>query len=297
MPRLPGALADPPPSASPQAAAGPACRADAKSPGGWSRGLARGLIALAASCCAIVSPAEPVPDTCAIHYASDAGIAWTCHRVVRGDTPIGLFGPQWQDGLRFNRIDRRHLYPGVRIKLPVDSRQLRDFHPMPARYEAAADDAKFVLVDLSEQFLGAYAYGKLVMAFPITSGSDSDPALRTPDGWFRVSAYDRLHRSSIYDMENTDKPYPMHYALRFYTTPQGVEVWIHGRDLPGRAASHGCIGLYDEAMQRQYYGVPRRPVLDDARRLYEWAIAPHPDDGRLHAIADGPIVLIVGRAP
>ncbi len=289
MPRLPGARVDRPPSATP--------RARAQSLRGWSRSLARGLCALGLGCCAIASLAEPVPDTCAVHYPSDAAVAWTCHRVVRGDTPIGLFGPHWQDGLRFNRIDRRHLYPGVRIKLPLDPRQLRGFTPMPARYQAAAGEPRFLLVDLSEQFLGAYAYGKLVMSFPITSGSDSDPALRTPDGLFSVTAYDRLHRSSVYDMENTDKPYPMHYALRFYTTPQGVEVWIHGRDLPGRAASHGCIGLYDEAMQRQYYGVPRRPVLDDARRLYEWAIAAHPDDGRLHAIGDGPTVLIVGRAP
>ena len=185
----------------------------------------------------------------------------------------------------------------MRIKLADDPRQLRDFTPMPARYEAAAGDPKFLLVDLSEQFLGAYAYGKLVMSFPITSGDAADAALRTPDGLFTVTAYDRLHSSSLYDIKNSGKPYPMHYALRFYTTPNGVEVWIHGRDLPGRAASHGCIGLYDEVMQKQYYAVPRRPELDDARRLYEWAITPHPDDGRLHAIADGPPVLIVGRAP
>lgn len=241
--------------------------------------------------------ADPLPDTCAIRYPSDAAIAWTCHLVVRGDTPIGLFGANWRDGLRFNRIDRRHLYPGVRIRLPLDSRQLRDFTPMPDRYEAAASEPKFLLVDLSEQFLGAYAYGRRVLSFPITSGDPAEAELRTPDGSFRVTAYDRLHSSSLYEIKNSGKPYPMHYALRFYTTPAGVEVWIHGRDLPGRAASHGCIGLYDEAMQKQYYGVPRRPVLDDARRLYEWAIAAHPDDGRLHAIGDGPPVRIVGRAP
>lgn len=241
--------------------------------------------------------AEPVPDTCEIHYPSDAGIPWTCHRITRHDTLTGLFGADWQDVLRFNRIDRRHIYPGVRIKVPVDLRQVHGFTPMPKQYSPAADDPKSILVNLTEQFLGAYAFGKLVMSFPITSGDNADPAYRTPDGIFRVTAYDGLHHSSLYDLEHSNKPYPMHYALRFLITKKGVSVWIHGRDVPGYAASHGCIGLYDEQMQKAYYGYPRHPVLEDARTLYEWAIAPHPDDGRFHNLADGPIVRIVGEAP
>ena len=31
---------------------------------------------------------------------------------------------------------------------------------------------------------------------------------------------------------------------------EGVSYWIHGRDMPGYPASHGCIGLYDESMQK-----------------------------------------------
>ncbi len=27
--------------------------------------------------------------------------------------------------------------------------------------------------------------------------------------------------------------------------------WIHGCDLPGYPASHGCVGLYDEEMQKK----------------------------------------------
>jgi hypothetical protein len=241
--------------------------------------------------------AEPVPDTCAIHYPSDAGIAWSCHRIAPGDTLAGLFGSHWRQVLRFNRIDRRHLYPGVRIKVPRELRQIEDFTPMPATYAPAAGDAKLILIDLTEQFLGAYAYGKRVMSFPITSGNNTMPTRRTPDGSYRVTAYDRLHRSSLYDLEGTDERYPMHYALRFLVNAHGTAVWIHGRDVPGYAASHGCVGLYDERMQKQYYGYPAKPVLEDARRLYEWAIAQHPDDGRFHELADGPAVLIVGQAP
>lgn len=261
----------------------------------FRQALVAAIVALA--CQAGPAFADPAADTCAIHYPSDARIAWTCHRVTRGDTLASLFGKDWRDGLRFNRIDRRHVYPGVRLKVPVDPGELKDFTPLPASYEAAAGDAKFIFIDLSEQFLGAYAHGRLVMSFPISSGQASHPELHTPDGLFRVDAYDPRHESSVYDMEDSDRPYPMHYALRFLTTRQGVEVWIHGRDLPGYPASHGCVGLYDEAMQKEYYGVPRHPQLDAARRLYAWAIAPHPDDGHMHVIADGPPVLIVGRAP
>jgi len=152
-------------------------------------------------------------------------------------------------------------------------------------------------VNLTEQFLGAYDYGKLVMSFPITSGENANPQRRTPDGTFKVTAYDRLHKSSLYTMANSSTLYPMHYGLRFLITRQGAAVWIHGRDVPGYAASHGCIGLYDEQMQKEYYGYPRHPVLEDARALYEWAIGAHPDDGRLHEMTDGPTILIVGHAP
>ena len=80
------------------------------------------------------------------------------------------------------------------------------------------------------------------MSFPITSGNNTVPALRTPDGLFKVTAYDRLHSSSLYDMADSGNPHPMHYALRFLINFHGVAVWIHGRDVPGYAASHGCVG-------------------------------------------------------
>lgn len=245
---------------------------------------------------ALATPAfaQPVPDTCAIHYPSDARIAWTCLRIRRGETLHGLFGSQWQAVLRFNRIDRRHIYPGVRIKVPRHLHQVDHFTPLPTLYPPALGTPKFILVDLTEQFLGAYANGRRVMSFPITSGSRTKP---TPVGLFKVTAYDRRHSSSLYDLEGTDKPYPMHYALRFFVSANGIADWIHGRDVPGYAASHGCIGLYDERMQREYYGQPRHPILEDARRLFKWAIAPHHGTGGFHLLANGPPVMIIGHAP
>lgn len=241
--------------------------------------------------------ADPVPNTCEIHYPSDAGIAWTCHQIGRHDTPASLFGSNWQNVVRFNRIDRRHVYPGVRLKVPDNLKQVKDFTPLPSSYPPAIGDAKFILVNLTEQFLGSYANGGLLMSFPITSGYNADLARRTPNGLFTVNAYDSVHSSSLYKLAHSGMRYPMHYGLRFFTTPNGVFVWIHGRDVPGYAASHGCIGLYDEKMQKDYYGYPRDPVLEDARTLYKWAIAPHPDDGLFHELQDGPRVQIVGHAP
>ncbi|HET9108345.1 MAG TPA: hypothetical protein VFN79_14285 [Steroidobacteraceae bacterium] len=83
--------------------------------------------------------------------------------MTRRDTIDNLFGSHWQDVLRFNRIDRRHIYPGVRVKIPEDLAQVRGFTPLPATYAPAAEDPKLILIDLTEQFLGAYAYGKRVM--------------------------------------------------------------------------------------------------------------------------------------
>ncbi len=89
----------------------------------------------------------------------------------------------------------------------------------------------------------------------------------------------------------------MESALRFHVSAQGVAFWIHGRDVPGYPASHGCIGLYDEQMQKQYYGQPGDPVLDDARTLYEWVVGPAGVDAGMRALKDGPRVRIIGRAP
>ena len=259
----------------------------------WAPAL---LVVLAATFSATVS-AEPVPDTCRIHYPSDARIPWTCLRIRRQTDVKQLFGTHWRGVLRFNRIDRRHIYPGVRLKVPKELAEVADFTPLPRTYAPAAGIPKFILVDLTEQFLGAYDNGKLAMSFPITSGDNAVAERRTPVGTFHITAYDRLHVSSLYDLADTNKPYPMHYALRFLITLSGVAVWIHGRDVPGYAASHGCVGLYDEQMQKTYYGTPRDPILEDARTLYEWAIAPHPDDGRFHTLSDGPTVEIIGQAP
>ncbi len=231
---------------------------------------------------------------CAVHHPSDDRIVWQCRRLQRGETLETLFGRRWVDVARFNRIDRRHAQPGREIKIPLRLEEVVDFTPLPRTYPEGGEDAKLILIDLTEQFLGAYAQGQLRFSFPIASG---DPDYATPVGRFRITAAHRTHRSCLYTIQQTNVPYPMHYALRFHVDKAGVGYWIHGRDLPGYPASHGCIGLYDERMQSEHYGMPTLPELEDARTLYDWVMEGVPETGAVQSLAGGARVVVQGETP
>ncbi len=234
------------------------------------------------------------PSPCKVRHPSDAGVEWDCRRLKKGEMPERLFGERWKDVARFNRIDRRHSRPGISLKVPRRIGEIAGYTPMPAVYSPGENAAKLILVDLSEQFLGAYEFGRLVFSAPVTTGEKGN---ETPKGSFRITAWHSRHRSTLYPIEDTDISYPMTYALRFHVNRAGTSFWIHGRDLPGYPDSHGCIGLFDEAMQKRYYGFPREPALEDAKRLFEWVIAPRQDDGKFHVLEEGPLLLIDGSPP
>ena len=253
--------------------------------------------------------AVKVKSLCELHYPSDDRIPWDCLKLKWTDTPSSLFGAAWEDVLRFNRLDRRHFIGGRSIKVPRNLADVKGFTPLPATYPNAAEKEKFIRIDQSEMFLGAYEHGNLVFSAPVAVGAEGH---RAPNGTFRIDAVDRQHRSNLYTIEEIGRRYPMHYALRFYVDKQ-AEGWpsyyIHGRDLPGYPASHGCIGLYDEEMQVDYYSAYDRkvnkpyyhpitkPYLEDAKRLYQWVVDSHPDSGTFHRIDYGPPVEIIGEPP
>jgi hypothetical protein len=255
------------------------------------------------------SAKEKIRSLCEIHYPSDQKIEWRCQKLTAKDTPQGMFGAHWLDVLHFNRMDRRHFFGGVSIKVPNHIQQINSFTPLPASYPAAAREPKLILIDQSEMYLGAYQYGKLVYSFPISLGSQG---YQVPNATFQIDAADRKHRSNLYTVEEIGRPYPMHYALRFWVDKSKKEwpsYWIHGRDLPGYPASHGCIGLYDEEMQKEYYSSYDKkvykqdfhpltePLLQDAKVLYQWVVDPRSDPGTLHLIQNGPKVIVTGRPP
>lgn len=253
---------------------------------------------LEASLLAAAAPATAgeQPSPCDIVHPSDADILWNCHKLKSNESLENLFGERWQDVARFNRIDRRHALPGTRLKIPERLEDIEEFSPVPTEleYDFTEEAPKYVLIDLTEQYLAAYEKGQLVFSSPITSGKSD---YITPPGEYRIDAYSGKHESSLYKIEDTDIPYPMHYALRFLVSEERVEYWIHGRDMPGYPASHGCVGLYDEDMQKEYFGEPEYPLMDTARKLYEWATGPHRDEDGIHYLKKGPRVLIIGEPP
>ena len=239
-------------------------------------------------------PAGKLRGPCSIRYPSDAVLEWDCRTLRPHESLESWFGDSWIEVARFNRIDRRHVHTGVSIKVPRRIEDLARFQPMPPFYPPAELEEQVILIDLSEQFLGAYEYGALRFALPLASGSGQDA---TPTGEFRLSAAHRFHQSSLFTVEGTDRPYPMNFALRFHINREGVSYWLHGRDLPGYPASHGCIGLYDEPMQKEEYGIPKDPELNDAKRLFEWVLGGEVENDRLIPLPRGPRVHIIGQTP
>jgi len=231
---------------------------------------------------------------CEIHYPSDATLEWNCRIIQPGESLETIFGEYWVDVARFNRIDRRHAHPGLSIKVPRRLEDLAHFSPLPLLYPPGELDEKFILINLSEQFLGAYEFGALRFATPIASGNGLN---ETPTGKFRLTAAHRRHQSCLYSIEGTDRPYPMNYALRFHVNREGVSYWIHGRDMPGYPVSHGWSGLYDESKQKEQYGIPKEPELSDAQKLFVWVLGSEPDDDRVIPLPRGTRVHIIGQAP
>jgi hypothetical protein len=245
-------------------------------------------------------PDDPAKeDLTRVEYPSQKNIKWTGHFIMPGETLESLFGKNWPLVARFNRLDRRHAYPGLTIKAPVNINDLKKYEPMPPEYKPAERYAKYILINLTEQWLGAYEKGKLKFSAPVATGKEG---FETPAGLYRIDARDKNHKSSLYqiDIDDNKDQYPMDNAMRFYIGPDKTAYWIHARDLPGRPASHGCVGLFDEAMQKRVYGTPADPVLLDAEKVYNWAVGGVEygnDSGALELLELAPVVEITGQNP
>jgi hypothetical protein len=244
------------------------------------------------------SPEDPArEDLSRVEYPSLAAIPWEPKFIRPQDTLEKLFGKDWIYVARFNRIDRRHVYPGMTIKVPKEMSMIREYTPMPATYEPAKRREKYILISLTEQWLGAYEFGKLKFSVPAATGKEG---FNTPVGLFRVDARHKNHTSSLYKSEDEEGQYPMDNAIRFHFGSDNIAYWIHARDLPGRPASHGCVGVYDETMQKREYDVPEVPQLNDSKRLYDWAVSEEDygyDSGELELLESGPVVEIIGENP
>ncbi|GFO58192.1 transpeptidase [Geomonas silvestris] len=244
------------------------------------------------------NPKDPArEDLTRVEYPSHAKIAWKPHFIRPEEDLETLFGKDWVYVARFNRIDRRHVYPGMTIKVPVDMAACRSYCPLPAEYEPAKRYEKYILIDLTEQWIAGYEHGKLKLSAPAATGAAGH---ETPIGLFQIDARDLAHCSSLYKTEDQTAQYPMDNAMRFHVGSDDVAYWIHARDLPGKPASHGCVGLYDEEMQNRVYGSPKDPVMLDSQRFYEWAVGEEEyedDPGSAELLEDAPMVEVRGSLP
>ena len=237
-------------------------------------------------------------DLSRIEYPSQKGMHWHPRFIRPHETLESLYGKDWIWVARFNRVDRRHVYPGMTIKEHDRIEDIRGYTPLPREYLPAKRHQKYILLDLTEQWIGAYERGVLKFSMPAATGKTGTD---TPTGIFRIDARHQTHTSSLYKIAGEEgEQYPMDYALRFHIDEKNIGFWIHARDLPGRPASHGCIGLFDEEMQERTFGTPRKPVLVDSRKLYEWAVpdSEYGDDyGDFEEIEDGPTLEVRGTLP
>jgi hypothetical protein len=115
--------------------------------------------------------------------------------------------------------------------LPVVSRAAT---LQPGQYvwesRSASTGPLFVVISLTSQRAMVYRHGVLIAASTISTGSKDR---ETPTGVFPILEKQLVHRSSTYDNA------PMPYMQRL--TSKGVA--LHAGNLPGYAASHGCIRL------------------------------------------------------
>ena len=95
---------------------------------------------------------------------------------------------------------------------------------------AASTGPLFVVINLTSQRAMVYRDGVLIAASTVSTGTKDR---ETPTGVFPILEKQLFHRSSTYDNA------PMPYMQRL--TPKGVA--LHAGNLPGYAASHGCIRL------------------------------------------------------
>jgi hypothetical protein len=112
----------------------------------------------------------------------------------------------------------------------------------PGQYlwrKVPGDGEPRVVISLIDQLAFLYRGGTLVAVSTISSGKDTKP---TPTGIFPILEKQRLHRSFKYE----NAPMPFMQRLDQYGTA------LHGGQLPGHPASHGCIRLPGEFAAKLY---------------------------------------------
>lgn len=131
----------------------------------------------------------------------------------------------------------RRLSQGDSLKLRI-AQQLRMAPPAPP-----TQGPLLLAVSIAKQTVTLYDAGVAIAKSPVSTGTASNP---TPTGIFSVIEKQWWHRSNLYSAA------PMPFMQRI--TWSGVA--LHSGELPGYAASHGCIRL-PEAFALRLWGTTK----------------------------------------
>lgn len=129
--------------------------------------------------------------------------------------------------------------------------------------EIAPSGPLVMVVSLNEQYLYVYRNGVAIGASPISSGK---PGYETPTGVYTILQKEREHRSNLYN----DAPMPFMQRL----TWDGIA--MHGGNLPGHPASHGCIRLPQSFAEKLFETSQRGAVVVIADARVSPAAIVHP---------------------
>lgn len=167
-----------------------------------------------------------------------------CHKVKRGETWARLF-PNAGDREKVMRLNRTNIalrYQRM-ILVPHYLRDLDLIDLSPFAHKVNTSGRKLLLIDLKKHAFAAYnKHGYLVHWGPVSGGqnwcSDVGRPCRTVIGSFKI------YRKQGPGCISSKFPLPdggakMPYCMHFY---RGYA--LHGSQLPGYHASHGCVRLF-----------------------------------------------------
>jgi L,D-transpeptidase catalytic domain len=185
------------------------------------------------------------------------------------DWLMSLPKEQLENILRINRLNKSYLARQDSIVVPDSLVADKNVYcPFPMRINGIREVNKIIFVSRFSQAFVAYENGQRVNWGPVSTGKSSK---QTPNGFYSTNWKSKRNISSI----NSS------WILNWYFNISNSEgIAFHEYVLPGVAASHGCIRMYEE----------------DSKWMYDWAYQWIVNDS-LEVLANGTPVIVFDQYP
>lgn len=137
--------------------------------------------------------------------------------------------------LALNRVNMNKIQKGAVLTIPASWKDvdMMALSPYPTYIDRIKDIPKFIFVSQRVQAFGLYEKGKLVRWGPVSTGKKATP---TPSKLFFANWKQKLTISNI------DDTWIMPWNVNFANL-DGMS--LHPYELPGYAASHSCVRLFE----------------------------------------------------